>query len=312
MRAVLSILLWCVATSTGCATSDPSSKPTGVVSPTDTAADRVDHATCDAWLASEPYDASAPVCGGNIQRALEQLATDAPGRVVLSSARQALVWFPPDWASRDRPTILTLLHGSAGCPEAMFADARWAFGEEHALISIAHKTNTGDFLDEQTIGSDLEETLTAVASSCPTDEATHLLYGLSRGGYRAIQLGGLDRDGAQRFAGVVSDSGSVPSGVLDGPSYQGARVLLWCGEYDPDPVQEGRSTCDVMQSDMRPYLERAGAEVDTITGDAACHGIFGWNCPPDCSTCTGRTGDREAGPHAAEVATWLSDRARNR
>ncbi|HCH62233.1 MAG TPA: hypothetical protein DFR83_05470, partial [Deltaproteobacteria bacterium] len=264
---------------------------------------------CSAWVASALYEPEPSTCSGDIRRALDQIGFDAPGSLDLSSGRRALVWFPDDWADRTQRTVLTLLHGSAGCPEAMFADARWAFGDAHALVSLGHKLPSGGFLDELSIHADLNETLTALSAPCPTADATHLLYGLSRGGYRAIQLGGLDQEGDARFAAVVSDSGSVPTSVLSGPSYRGARVLLWCGEYDPDPVQDGRTTCDVMGSDMVPYLERGGASAELIVGERACHGMYGWDCAADCSQCAGRTGHREVGPHASAVAAWLQDQA---
>jgi len=218
-----------------------------------------------------------------------------------------MVWFPEDWSSREHPTILTVLHGSVGCQEAMFADARWAFGDHHALISLSHKDADGGFIDAQAIQIDLDETVAAVAAACPIEEATHLMYGLSRGGLRAIQLGGLDRAGPQRLAAVVSDSGTAPTSVLQGASYAGARFFFWCGEYDPDPTLEGRMTCDVLASDLTPYLERAGATVDgVLVGDSACHGMFTWDCSADCLRCTGRTNPEQNGPHAAEVGVWLA------
>ncbi len=266
---------------------------------------------CAAWLSDAPFAGTASLCEHDSRMALEQLAADRPSRISLTSGRAALVWLPEDWAGRTHQSILILLHGSTGCQEGTFADARWAFGDTHALLSLSHKTGPESFVEAADLQLDLDEALDTLSAACPTEEATHLMYGVSRGGVRTIQLAGLDRAGPRRLAGVVPDSGSGTERSVSGLSFEGTRFMLWCGEYDPDPVQESRTTCDVMVSDLAPALERGGALVDEVAlGEQACHGMFSWDCTPDCLSCEGRTGPGGAGPHATRVAAWLEQAAR--
>lgn len=270
----------------------------------------IDFADCADWLSAAPFSGTAALCETNTEPALRQLELDAPRGVALSSGREALVWFPDDWAQQADPSVLVVLHGSVGCQEGIFADARWAFGDAHALVSLSYKTGPGSFLDAATIQLDLDEALDSLAGACPTADVPHLMYGVSRGGFRALEVAGLDRAGSARLSAVVSDSGTTPSRALSGLSYAGSRMLLWCGEHDPDPVQSGRTTCEVMENELGPTLASSGAAVDLSVGAEACHGMFGWDCSADCASCDGRTGPEEAGPHAAEVAAWLADAAR--
>ncbi len=261
---------------------------------------------CTTWLSAEPYTATDTVCQNSIERELEQLESDSPRAIPLASGRTAIVWLPEDWSDRANPSVLTVLHGTVGCAEAMFSDARWAFGDTHAVLALPHKLADGTFVDADAIYADYLDAIGQLEAACPTAGATQLLYGLSRGGLRAVLVAGYDRASEQRFSGTVSDSGTSPNGGLNPPTFDGARYLLWCGEYDPDPVQPERTTCEVMQSDMAPRLERGNAIVDdVIVGAGACHGMFTWDCESDCSACDGGVRPESVGPHAAEVGAWL-------
>ena len=67
---------------------------------------------------------------------------------------------------------------------------------------------------------------------------------------------------------------------------------MWCGENDISTVDPGRMTCEVMEEDMRPYVESHGGQVDAlIREEGAGHGMFeGCVTDPD-PDCTPRTAD---------------------
>jgi len=289
----------------GCGT-DSASGPDKAPSDTSAAATGPDDTSCTAWMNASPHLSQATVCDTSVDRAWGQIEADGTRSVEVPSGHTALVWVPDDWSSRTHPSVLVLLHGTSGCAEGSYGDARMVFGDAHALVSLGYKSTTGDFLEADAIQRDLDAVADALSASCDTSGATWLMYGLSRGGLRAIQLGGHDRSGPRRLSGIVVDSGTAPNRQLEGPSYDGARYLFWCGENDPDPVQEGRTTCAVMSDDLAPWLERAGATVDdVVVGEDACHGALAWDCDADCSGCESRASPDNPGPHMQRIGDWL-------
>lgn len=264
-------------------------------------------AECAAWLADVPVPDGTTTCAQPRPDAVARLQDDGARHLALASGRYALAWLPADWAARDDRSLLVVLHGTTGCAEATLADMHTMLGDSHGLLSLAYGDLDGGFVEPDAIQADLDEAHAAMADHCPMDATPTLMYGISRGGARALALGGLDRAGPARLSGVVVDSGTLPGRQLDGLSFEGARYLLWCGEHDPDPVQEGRTTCEVMEQDLAPLLERRGATVDAVVvGTDACHGMQQWDCAEDCSTCDGTVTRDDVGPHVATIAEWLS------
>jgi len=261
---------------------------------------------CDAWLEASPHAPSETLCDNPVDRALDQIQQDGVRAVPLPSGRTSLIWIPDDWFTRSERSALVLIHGSVGCPEGIYGNARLVFGDEHALISLSFAQPDGTYLESESLQADLDATVAELEGACPMTDTTWMLYGLSRGGLRATQLGARDRMGPRRMSGVVVDSGTAPNRQLQGLSFAGARFLFWCGANDPDPVQEGRYTCEVMTDDVVPFLMDSGALIDDVLiGEDACHGMYEWDCSADCERCAGQAGIDSAGPHAEAVAAWL-------
>lgn len=264
-------------------------------------------AECQDWLAARPHPGAAPACDRDPSEDIAQLAADGAGVVELADGRRAVVWLPEDWESRTQKSVLVVVHGTVGCAEASWGIFRRLLEDEHALVSLEYKNTAGQFAEAAQMQADLDEVLGAVQRSCPMDGARYLMHGVSRGGARAVQLAGLDREGPQRFAGVAVDSGTLSPAEFNGRDYSGAHLWFWCGEHDPDPRGGEQTTCAVMEGAMIPAVQGAGGTVDAlVVGEGACHGMFGWDCTEDCGECASQATPRELGPGVTAFVDWAA------
>ncbi len=267
-------------------------------------------AGCQAWLGARPTGTTAAGCDTDVGDAVERLAAAGAGRITLASGRSAVAWFPADWDGREPQSVLVLLHGTVGCAEGSAADFLRLLPDDHALVALGYENADGSYATASEIQRDLDETVAALAGVCPVADAAWLMYGVSRGAARTVQLAGLDRAGPQRFAGFAVDSGTLPPADYNGSDFTGAHLWLWCGAFDPDPRGVDTTTCAFMAESMVPTLTRAGATIDAfVQGEASCHGLFQWDCEPGCESCAGQARPEAPGPHLTALQAWLQERA---
>jgi len=303
-RHILSFLATATLLACG-ASSDKSQDSQAAADSSSTPEAGADWPSCTAWLADFPHPGGDTVCDSPKPEDVQGVQYAGAAWLTLSSGRKAAVWLPDDWASRTDRSLLVLLHGSVGCAEGQFTQTHILFGDRHALVALAYEGAGETVADPSEIHADLAEVRASLHDHCPMEGTTELMYGLSRGGGRAVQVAGLDVADGGHLDGIVVDSGPIPGRSLDGLSFDGANLLLWCGEYDPSPIEEGRTTCDVMQNDLGPLLQSRGAQVELMVGEASCHGMVQWECNADCSDCAGTADPMEWGPNVTAVADWL-------
>lgn len=244
---------------------------------------------CTGWLASSQADSILHACSTEEYR--NNLLASGGAVFPVGDGRYYTAWFPPDW---DGQTVIYAAHGSSGCADMMSDLFAQASQGAYAVLSLQYRTAGGEDYDSAEILYDNLTTLhDEVALRCPIEAATGVYYGYSRGGGRGYDIGGLDAAGAGLFEAVLIDSGTNSLSQLSGwgdEALADERFWLWCGSRDIAPTDSSRTTCEVMEEDMAPWITDRGGALDALVEESGgCHGIFFGDCDTNCGNCKRRT-----------------------
>jgi len=254
---------------------------------------------CRQWLASS-RELTVPIACADWSFFRDELLARGGGAFPVGEGRYYLVWFPPDWESvADRKVILSL-HGTGGCAEWMLNHWYQTSSAAHSWVLVAlqyYDPETRQYDDDEVIYRNLLAALDELQAHCPLSGSDFFYHGFSRGSAQSFPLAVRDRAGRQLFTAFIADSGcsslEYPT-LRDAPAdaLAGARFWMWCGENDVSTVDPNRMTCDVMEEDMRPYVEGHGGQVDAlIREEGAGHGMFSGCEEEGDPDCTPRTAD---------------------
>jgi beta-lactamase superfamily II metal-dependent hydrolase len=249
---------------------------------------------CRQWLASSE-ELTVPIACPDWSFFRDELFARGGGIFPVGDNRYYLALFPDDWETVTDRKVIVSLHGTGGCAEWMlnhWYQTSWS-AHSWALVALQYyDPGASQYDDDEIIYQNLEAVLDDLHTHCPIAGSDIFYHGFSRGSAQSFPVAIRDRAGRQAFAAFVADSGC--SG-LDYPTLRnaphdalsGARFWMWCGENDISTVDPGRMTCDVMQEDMRPYIESHEGQVDALVREeGAGHGMFD-GCvtdpDPDCN-----------------------------
>jgi len=254
---------------------------------------------CRQWLASSE-GLTVPIACPDWSFFRDELFERGGGVFPVGDNRYYLVRFPDDWDTvADRKVVISL-HGTGGCAEWMLN--RWyqasSSGHSWALVALQYYDSEGEQYDgDEIIYQNLEAVLDDLQAHCPIAGSDVFYHGFSRGSANSYPVAIHDRAGRRAFSAFIADSGCS---VLFHPTLRdqpadalaGARFWMWCGENDVSTVDHSRMTCDIMEEDMRPYIEDHGGQVDALVREeGAGHGMFSGCVDENDSHCT---------PHTAE------------
>ena len=248
-------------------------------------------ADCRAWLAE---DASATVdhlCPSDAYR--ETLGLLDGAVFPLGNSRYYTAWFPPGW---DEEGVIFAVHGSAGCAEMMTDLFAATAQDRYAVVAVQFgEASSQTYDDEDTLYANLKTAYDEVAAHCPIADTPRAYFGYSRGAGRAFGVSLRDATDAGLFDAFIADSGTNSTSLLagwDADTLSESRFWMWCGTRDPDPIDSTRTTCEVMEQDMAPWVEAHSGAVDAlIQEDGGCHGMFFTDCDAACGNCRRRTAE---------------------
>ena len=251
---------------------------------------------CRQWLASS-QELAVPIACPDWTFFRDELFKRGGGVFPVGDDRYYLVWFPDDWESVTDRKIIVSLHGTGGCAEWMLNHWYQTSTAEHAWALVAlqyYDRQSKQYDDDAVIYQNLQTLWADLQSHCPVAGSALFYHGFSRGSAQSFAVAIRDRASEQLFAAFIADSGcaglNYPT-LRDAPAdaLAGARFWMWCGENDVSTVDHDRMTCDVMQEDMRPYVEEHGGGVDAlIQEEGAAHGMFSGCTAEDDADCTPR------------------------
>jgi len=254
---------------------------------------------CHQWLASSE-ELTVPIACPDWSFFRDELFERGGGVFPVGDNRYYLALFPDDWETVTDRKVIVSLHGTGGCAEWMLNHWYQTSWPAHSWVLVAlqyYDPRTNEYDDDEIIYQNLGAVLDELQAHCPIAGSDVFYHGFSRGSAQSFPVAIRDRAGRQAFAAFIADSGcagldhptlrNAPADALDG-----ARFWMWCGENDISTVDPGRMTCEVMEEDMRPYVESHGGQVDAlIREEGAGHGMFeGCVTDPD-PDCTPRTAD---------------------
>ena len=278
----------------------PAVEPTGTPTAAPSAPAEPTMEECRQWLASGE-DPTVPIACPDWSFFRDELFKRGGGVFPVGGNRYYLVWFPDDWETvTDRKVILSL-HGTGGCAEWMlnhWYQTAAMGGHSWALVALQfYDPSANQYDDDETIYRNLRAVLGDLRAHCPIAGSDVFYHGFSRGSAQSFPVALRDRAGERLFAAFIADSGCAG---LDYPTLRdapadglaGAHFWMWCGENDVSTVDPQRMTCDVMEEDMRPYVEGHGGQVDALIREpGAGHGMFSGCVDESDSHCTPRTAD---------------------
>ncbi len=213
--------------------------------------------------------------------------------------RYYLVLFPDGWENVTERKVIVSLHGTGGCAEWMLNQWYQTLSSDHPWVVVAlqyYDRDSRQYDDDAVIYQNLRTALAELQAHCPVAGSDIFYHGFSRGSAQSFPVAIRDRAGDRLFAAFIADSGcaglNYPT-LRDAPAdaLSGAHFWLWCGENDISTVDHNRTTCQVMQEDMLPYVEAHGGVVDALIREkGGGHGMFN-----DCSAGGHNCVSRKAG-----------------
>jgi beta-lactamase superfamily II metal-dependent hydrolase len=252
---------------------------------------------CRQWLASSE-ELAVPIACPDWSFFREELFKRGGGVFPVGDNRYYLALFPDDWETLTDRKIIVSLHGTGGCAEWMLNQWYQTSSLDHswALVTLQYyDQESRQYDNDEIIYQNLQAVLDGLHTHCPIAGSDLFYHGFSRGSAQSFPVAIRDRAGRRAFSAFIADSGC--SG-LDYPTLRnqpadalaGARFWMWCGENDVSTVDSNRMTCDVMEENMRPYVQDHGGQVDAlIREDGGGHGMFNdcaENDPEDCGNRT--------------------------
>jgi predicted esterase len=258
---------------------------------------------CRQWLASS-QELTVPIACADWSFFREELFKRGGGAFPVGEGRYYLVWVPDDWETVANRRVILSLHGTGGCAEWMLNHWYQTSSATHSWVLVAlqyYDPETRRYDDDAVIYRNLVAALDELQAHCPLAGSDIFYHGFSRGSAQSFPVAVRDRAGRRLFAAFIADSGCAS---LEYPTLQnvpadglaGARFWMWCGENDVSTVDPTRMTCDVMEEDMRPYVEGHGGQVDALVREeGAGHGMFSGCVEEGDAQCTPRTAD-DLGP----------------
>ncbi len=272
-------------------TAPPTVAPTAAASPAEPTL-----AECRRWLASSQQQ-ETPIACADWAFFRPELFERGGGAFPLGEGRYYLVWFPENWDEIADRKVIVSLHGTGGCAEWMLN--QWYQTTDHKWVLVAvqyYDPATKSYDDDAVIYDNLRTALAELEAHCPIAGSDIFYHGFSRGSAQSFPVAVRDRAGDRLFAAFIADSGcaglNYPT-LRDAPAdaLSAAHFWLWCGQNDVSTVDPGRTTCQVMAGEMRPYVESHGGVVDAlIQEEGGGHGMFN-----DCSAGEHNCVSRKAG-----------------
>ena len=299
-------------------TTAPTITPTAAQKPTPTptvaspVSEEPTWAECRQWLAASA-ETDVPIACPDWAFFRDELFKRGGGVFPVGSDRYYLVWFPDDWENVADRKLIVSLHGTGGCAEWMLNHWYQTSSADHSWALVAlqyYDRRSKQYDDDAVIYQNLRALWTELQNHCPVAGSRLFYHGFSRGSAQSFPIAVRDRAGDQLFAAFIADSGCAG---LDYPTLRdapadalaGARFWLWCGENDVSTVDPDRMTCEVMEQDMRPFIESHGGQVDALVREAGSgHGMFDGCTQEGDSNCSPRTA-AELGPSLPALFEYI-------
>ncbi|MFQ6102429.1 MAG: MBL fold metallo-hydrolase [Anaerolineae bacterium] len=282
-------------------TQAPAAEPTATATPAATPPTLAEPTMeeCRQWLASSE-ELTVPIACPTWSFFRDELFERGGGVFPVGDGRYYLALFPDDWETVTDRKVIVSLHGTGGCAEWMLNHWYQTSSPAHSWALVAlqfYDPQVQEYDDDEVIYQNLEAGLNDLQAHCPIAGSDVFYHGFSRGAAQSFPVAIRDQAGDRLFAAFIADSGcsglDYPT-LRDAPAdaLAGARFWMWCGQNDVSTVDPGRMTCDVMEEDMRPYLESHGGQVDAlIREEGAGHGMFSGCVDENDSHCTPRTAE---------------------
>ncbi len=265
---------------------------------------------CRRWLTSA-QERDVPIACADWAFFRPELFKRGGGAFPLGNNRYYLVWVPENWAEIADRKVIVSLHGTGGCAEWMLNHWYQTTDRQWVLVAMQYyDPATGQYDDDAVIYDNLRAVLAELQAHCPLSGSEVFYHGFSRGSAQSFPVAVRDRAGDRLFAAFIADSGcagpNYPT-LRDAPAdaLRGAHFWLWCGENDVSTVDPARTTCRVMEEDMRPYVEEHGGVVDAlIQEEGGGHGMFN-DCSAGEHRCVSRTAEN-LGPSLPLLFEYIS------
>ncbi len=248
---------------------------------------------CRHWLTSSE-ELTVPIACPDWSFFRAELFKRGGGVFPVGEGRYYLAWFPDNWDTITDRKVIISLHGTGGCAE--WALNQWYQATSHTWALVAmqyYDPESGHYDDDRVIYENLQSVLDDLKAHCPVAGSDVFYHGFSRGSAQSLPVAIRDRADRQIFSAFIADSGCSGPGY---PTLQnqpadalaGARFWMWCGENDVSTVDPSRMTCEVMDEDMRTYIEAHGGQVDAlIREEGGWHGMFN-DCDAEGHNCVTR------------------------